>query len=317
MKVLIDNYNLTTHEYKEYHQELVEINLEELIDLFNNVPPKNKHPNNPVNIITDDFIFRKITNEKIRIVLNITGLRDLPQLGDPFLEEIRHGHRLIESKISDNRLKSFISLGSNVKTTRRSLYRNLFLNSYLPIINIIIIIFNLQSFIINIGTMFSFSILLFLSFFCLFSTIRLAYIKPVQFRELKYENLILNKVKPIDISRLVVSYSQCFYFIIFILYFGNQEIIWIILSFSSWILIQRMLIFPILFLSLYWRVKLVKEMIEQDILEKYYSGDIKEKSFYLNLYSLVKSEKLTKMSFISKLITCIAFLFTFIPILLL
>lgn len=58
-------------------------------------------------------------------------------------------------------------------------------------------------------------------------------------------------------------------------------------------------------------------MIEQDILEKYHSGDIKEKSYYLNLYSLVKSERLTKMGLISKLITGITFLFTFIPILIL
>lgn len=317
MKVLIDNYNLTTHEYKEYHQELVDITLEELIDLFNKVPPKDKYLSNPVNIITKDFIFRKITNENVRIVPNITGLKDFPQLGDPFLEDKRFGHKLIEFKISDNRLKAYISQGTNIKTTRRTLFRNLFLNSFLPVINIIIIIFNIKRIIINIGTMFSFGVLLFLSFFSLFRTIRLAYMKPVQFRELKYEILSLNKLKPIDISHLAISFSQCFYFFIFILYFGNEIIIWVILSFTSWILIQRMLIYPLLFLSLYWRAKLAKEMIEQDILEKYNSGDIKEKSYYLNLYSLVKSEKLTKMGLISKLITGITFLFTFIPILIL
>lgn len=315
MKVLIDNYNLTTHEYKEYHQELVNITLEELIDLFNKVPPRDEYPSNPVNIITNDFIFLKITNENVRIIPNITGFRDFPQLGAPFYEEKVFGHKPIEYKISDNKLKSFISLGTNIKITRRSRFRCLFLNGFLPIINIIIIIFNIQRIIINIGTIFSFGVLLFLSFFTLFYTIRLAYMKPVQFRKLRYEILVLNKLKPIDISHLAISYGQCFYFIIFILYFGNQIIFWVILVFTSWILIQKIFLYPILFLSLYWRAKLAKEMIEQDILEKYHSGDIKEKSYYLNFYSLVKSEKLTKMGFISKLITGITFLFTFIPIL--
>jgi len=323
MKILIENYNLIKEQYEINHQEIIDLTLDELVDLFNKIPQKSDYPYNPVTILTDDFIFLKITGEDIAIETNITGFRSLPQLGDPFREAKLFGHTSITYKISDNKLESYISKGTKVKTRQIVRYRNLLLNTFLPIINIILIIFNIQRIIFNIGTIISFSVLLFLSFFTLLYQIRIAFIKPVQFRKLKYEIPFLRRVEPIEISTLVISFSQCFYFILFVAFsfsldiFGNQIFIWSIIYFISIFILRRVFHGTILISLLWWKAKLAKEIIEQRILEKYHSEEIKEKSYYLNLYSLVKSKKLIKIGTLSKLMTLSAFLFTIVPILIL
>ena len=320
MKVLIDHYSLTANEYEEYHQELADMNLDKLIELLHRIPQKDEFPNNPVNIITKDFIFLKTTDECIRIVPNITGLRLIPQLGDPFKEEKLHGHKLVEYNINNSDLKSFILKGTDYKTSKRSGYRNLFLNGFLPCMNIILIIIIISIINLNIGILISFGVLLFLSVFNLIYIIRYTYMKPVQFRKLKYEILILDKLKPIDISYIVLSFSQCFYFIIFIIfsfYLDDslyQNILWGILILSSGFLFHRVVWGCFLIISLYLRARLAKELVQERILSKYYNGKIKEKNQYLSLYILVKSEKLIKFGLLTKLITIITFVFTLIPI---
>lgn len=327
MKILIDNYNLSKYEYREYHQEITDLTLDDLIDLLNKIPQENEYPNNPVKIITDDFIFLKTTDDQVRVVFNITGLRDFPKLGDPFEEEKRFGHNPIEYKIKEKELRTFILKGADIKTTRRSLYRNFILNAFLPITNIILIIMliiiGINRTKVNIGILISFSILLFLSFFTLSYEIRIAYMKPIQFRKLKYEIPILDKLKPIDISHFLLSYSQCFYFIVFNAYssslhiFGTHLIIFLMIGLNTGLAIPRVLYGSTLTIALYLRAKLAKQIVEQRILEKYHSEEITEKNYYLNLYSLMKSEKLIRIGVLSKLMTGITFIFTLIPILIL
>ena len=81
--------------------------------------------------------------------------------------------------------------------------------------------------------------------------------------------------------------------------------------------IPRMLYGSTLTIALYLRAKLAKQIVEQRILEKYHSEEITERSYYLNLYSLMKSEKLIRIGVLSKLMTGITFVFTLIPILIL
>lgn len=321
MKIRIDHYNLTKNKYEEYHQELADMTLDELIELLHKIPQKDDFPNNPVNIITEDFIFLKTTEENIRIVPNITGFMFIPQLGDPFEEEKIFSHKPVKYNINNNDLRSFISKGADYKTSRGSIYRNLFLNGFFPCINIILIIITILIINLNIGIIISFSVLFSLSLFNLAYITKQTYKKPVLFRKLKYEILILDKLKPIDISHTVLSLSQCFYFIIFIIfsfYLDNplyQNILWSIMILSSVFLFRRVISGYVLIKLLYLRAKLAKDLIQESILSNYYDDKVKEKNFYLSLYILVKSEKLIKFGLLSKLITIITFAFTLIPIL--
>lgn len=321
MKIRIDHYSLKKKKYEEYHQELVDLTLDELIELFRGLPKKDDFPDNPVNVITKDYVFLKKTDDIIRIVPNITGFSFFPQLGDPFIEEKIFGHKSVEYNINDIKLRSFISKEAIFKTSMRSTIRNLLLTGFFPLINMALIIYTILIFNLNFGIIICFVVLLILSIFNLVSIIQSRFKKPFQFKKLKYELLILEKLKPIDISQLVLSLSQCFYLIIFIVfsfYLGNQlyrNIISIVFVLSFAFLLRNVMAGYVLIKILYLRARVAKELLQEIILRNYYDDIVKEKSHYINLYNLVKSERLIKFGLITKLITIITFSFTLISIL--
>lgn len=321
MKIRIDHYNLKKHKYEKYHQELVDFTLDELIELFRELTKKDDFPDNPVNVITRDFVFLKKTDDIIRIVPNITGFSFIPQMGDPFMEEKIFGHKSVEYDINDTALRSYILKGIAYKTSERSIIRNLLLTGFFPLINIVLIVYTFSIFNLNLGINICFGVLLFLSIFNLVSIIRNTFKKPFQFKKLKYELLILEKLKPIDISQLILSVSQCFYLIIFTVfsfYINNplyRDIIWITLVLSFGFLLRNVSLGFYLIKALYLRARIAKELIQNRILSNYYNDNINEKSHYLSLYNLMESKRLIKLGLLTKLITIITFSFTLIPIL--
>lgn len=321
MKIRIDHYNLTKNEYLEFHQDLVDLTLDELIELFKKLPKKDDFPDNPVHIISKDYVFLKKTDNIIRIVPNITGLTFIPQMGDPFLEEKNFGRKQVVCDINNNALKSFILEKHVYKPSIKSILRNLFLTGFFPLINSILIIYTISIYKLNLGIIICLWVLLSLSIFALGSIIRHAFMKPIQFKQLKYELLILDKLKPTDLSQLILSVSQCFYIIIFIvfsLYLKNsiyQYIIWITSAFSLGLFLRNVGWGFFLIISLYLRARIAKELIQDRILSKYYDGPVDEKSHYLCLYNLMESEKLIRLGLLTKFITFITFSFTLISIL--
>ena len=81
MRILIENYSLKLEKFKEDHQEIIDFTPNEIVELMSSIP---EHSENPVKIITEDYIITKLTSEDFeckfnRKQLNFSSYEPLPR----------------------------------------------------------------------------------------------------------------------------------------------------------------------------------------------------------------------------------------------
>ena len=244
-----------------------------------------------------------------KVVVPTLSLRDI------------HDYNIKEYHIKD--IPKLLQTKPKIKTTNKISALVLILTGiYLPIINLLIIIFNYSIVTTNLTTITIFSTLGLMSIIdviYIFYNYSLEYLKSNQIRKIKYKLLFYNQVEPQNISVSIIFYSQALYFIIFAgysfsfeLFFSNLFLI-IIFGIGAYVSINFIVIYPIRFLLSISCMRNKKEAIEQIVLDKFYKANPAERHYYLYLYFKIKSKKIIKVGFLSKLTAIIPFIFLFVP----
>jgi len=313
MKILIENYSQKSEKYKEDHQEIINYSSDEIVELLGKIPLGSDYPKNPVRLITDYYIITKLSPDNFKCIKNRKSLTLSPtNIFDYDNKEfyIKDIPKLLQTKPkvrAVNKISVLVLILTGI---------------YLPLINLLIIFSNYAIVTTNLNTITIFSALSMMSFIDIFYIIynfSLEYLKSNQIRKIKYKLLFYNQVKTQNISDSIIFYSQALYLILFMVYsfslnilFSNLFLI-IIFGIGVYVIVIYTVVYPISFLLLISRVRKKKEAIEQIVLDKFYKANPVDQNYYLYLYFKIKSKKIIKVGFLSKLTAIIPFIFLFVP----
>ena len=351
MKILIENYSQKSEKYKEDHQEIINYSSDEIVELLGKIPLESENPKNPVRLITDYNIITKLSHDNFKCIKNRRSLtlaptnifeydnkehyvKNIPKLIQA-LPKVRRldkivptlsPRNIIEYDIKEYHIKDIPKLLQTKPKVRAfnkiSAIILMLTGTYLPLINLLIIFSNCSIVATNLSTITIFAVLSMMSFLSLFFIIYyigLKYLKSKQIRKVKYKPILYNRVQTHNISNSIIFYSQALYSILFVVYsfsldlfFSNLFLI-IIFGIGVYMIVIYSIVYPINLLLLISRMRKKKEAIEQIVLDKFYKANPVDQHYYLYLYFKIKSKKIVKVGFLSKLTAIIPFIFLFVP----
>lgn len=352
MKILIENYSQKSEKYKEDHQEIINYSSDEIVELLGKIPLESENPKNPVRLITDYYITTKLSPDNFKCIKNRKSLnlsptnifeyynkdfyiKNIPKLMQA-IPKVRALDKVViptlslrniyECDIKEYHIKDIPKLlqtKPKVRAVKKISVLVLILTGiYLPLINLLIIFSNYAIVTTNLTTITIFSALSMMSFMDVLYIIynfSLEYLKSNQIRKIKYKLLFYNQVKTQNISDSIIFYSQALYLILFMVYsfsldifFSNLFLI-LIFGIGVYVIVIYTVVYPISFLLLISRMRKKKEAIEQIVLDKFYKANPADQNYYLYLYFKIKSKKIIKVGFLSKLTAIIPFIFLFVP----
>jgi len=316
MKVLIEHFSPESNAYREYHQKIVNLNLDEILNLLKSLPKFDKKLKNNARLVTKEYIFYRKNNEKFIIQNNRQFIRIASMATLSYLTYSRGCNMDEIYSILNKSKKKEVASKSYIEIILVLIFYPL-----LPIFNLIMIFLNFSIMIANTNNIIIFSVLIILSFLDIVYLFQIGNkeLRRNYFRKLRIEIPYYNCLEIKNLSEEVIRYSQSLYFILFIVYGFSLELIFknLTLTIIFWIgvilMFTQLLLLPIYSILTFLKIKKKKKKCEREILRKMFQAEGEQKNYYLTLYNLIEGKKLVVADFISIVIGFITFIFTVIP----
>ncbi|MFX1394967.1 MAG: hypothetical protein ACFFAH_15545 [Promethearchaeota archaeon] len=311
--VLIENYNLESNSYELGKQDIKYFSLLELKSLLLKIPVYNSNSVLPIQIITDKFIFRKLSSNL-------------------FFFEDNYKHILFQTPVNldlnkiENHQFKIDEIEEIFQITKRIKKKNKILqiinNDYsmliLPIANMILIFFLLFSGITDAPIIIVLIWLIIFSSYCaihnLFSLIKIK--KNPQKIKIEYSLPLIDKIEKIDISEIIVYAGQLALFGFLVMHFLQFS-----LNFNiSLIIIILIIVFfyfslIVLFIIDYFTTNNLKKFLLKIIsIETQKSQDFDTKRYYLQLGIAIDKKSIITTGSFPKLTSILLFLISIVPI---
>lgn len=310
MDVLIRNYKRENSKYELYRDELTDISIEQLKELFKdimncNIPSPSSSMfyssiQGEIRVSTKDFNYvRKgddlyyYPNDSIISVKKKLDILDLNRFSEKYP------------------VKKVLKLKDYFKSYFSSILRILLI-CLLPIYNIFVIYLNLPA-VTGVQTLNLVFTLIFLSILMIvyYASIEIRFFRKKQIIELRYRLPYISRIRTADISKNLLFLGQGFYF----LFFQFNNMVYFINKFLDYLIILYIIIYLALIIATGWQVYkyyLIKKDILELLLERIKNTTSFNRNFYHNLYVNAKKVRIVKAGIIAKVSSVISIFLTFV-----